>query len=65
MGTKTFRELTTFRVGGKIEHFFEVKTEKEVVGAVAFAKKNKLPIFIIGGGSDILVSDNDFKGVVI
>ncbi len=73
MGTKTFtkvknvefKELTTFRIGGRIKHFFEVKTKKEVVSAVSFAKKNKLPIFIIGGGSDILVSDNDYPGVVI
>ena len=65
MGTKTFKELTTFRVGGRIKHFFEVKTKKEVVSAVSFAKKNKLPIFIIGGGSDILASDNDYQGVVI
>lgn len=65
MGTKTFKELTTFRIGGRIKHFFEVKTKKEVVSAVSFAKKNKLPIFIIGGGSDILVSDNDYQGVVI
>ena len=73
MGTKTFtkvknvefKELTTFRVGGGIKHFFEVKTKKEVVSAVSFAKKNKLPIFIIGGGSDILVSDKPYKGVVI
>lgn len=65
MDTKTFRQLTTFRVGGRIKHFFNVKTRKEVVSAVSFAKKNKLPIFIIGGGSDILVSDSPYRGVVI
>ena len=73
MDTKTFtkvknvefRQLTTFRIGGRIKHFFEVKTKKEVVSAVSFAKKNKLPIFIIGGGSDILVSDKPYQGVVI
>ena len=65
MGTKTFRDLTTFRVGGQIKHFFEVKNQKEVVEAISFAKKNSLPIFILGGGSDILVSNDDYQGVVI
>lgn len=65
MGQKNFSDITTFKVGGKIKHYFEVKSEKEIVTAVSFAKNNNLPIFIIGGGSDILVSDKDFNGVVI
>lgn len=73
MGAKTyiqlnkfsFSELTTFKTGGNIKHFFEVKSDIEIVEAVKFAKTNNLPIFIIGGGSDILVSDKDFDGMVI
>lgn len=65
MGTKNFSDLTTFKIGGKIKYYYEVSNEKEIVDAVTFAKNNKLPIFIIGGGSDILVSDKDFDGVVI
>ena len=65
MGTKNFRDLTTFRVGGKIKYYKEVKNSKEVMAAVGFAKKNNLPIFVLGGGSDILVSDKPFDGVVI
>jgi len=65
MGTKTFRELTTFKVGGKIRHYKEVASRDEVVDAVKFAKETKLPVFILGGGSDILASDKDFSGVVI
>ncbi|MEK7550933.1 MAG: UDP-N-acetylmuramate dehydrogenase [Patescibacteria group bacterium] len=65
MGTKTFRELTSFRVGGQIAHYKEVKNKGELVSVVNFAKKNNLPIFILGGGTDILVSDSDYTGVVI
>ncbi|KKU10575.1 MAG: UDP-N-acetylenolpyruvoylglucosamine reductase, partial [Candidatus Woesebacteria bacterium GW2011_GWB1_45_5] len=73
MGTKTnirlnkfsFSGLTTFKVGGSIRHYKEVSDKNEVVRAVRFAKGKDLPIFIIGGGSDILVSDRDFEGVVI
>lgn len=60
-----FSDLTTFRVGGMIKKYIEVKNNEEIQSAVEFAKKNNLPIFIIGDGSDILVSDNEYSGVVI
>lgn len=65
MGKKTFRELTTFRVGGAITHYKEIKNKNELELAVQLAKNNNLPIFILGGGSDILVSDSNYDGVVI
>lgn len=61
----SFKDLTTLKVGGKIKHYIEVSNKEEVVSAVTFASENKLPIFIIGGGSDIAVSDADYEGVVI
>jgi len=61
----SFKNLTTFRVGGKIKHYYEVKTIEEIEKAIDFAKENKLQIFVLGGGSDILVSDKDFEDVVI
>lgn len=61
----SFKKLTTLKVGGNIKHYREVSSKEEVVLAVDFAKKNNLQIFIIGGGSDIAVSDNDFDGLVI
>src|SRR3989344_6067743 len=65
MGQKNFRDLTTFRIGGVIKNYREIKSKDEISGVVSFAKNNNLPIFILGGGSDILVSDKDFEGVVI
>lgn len=65
MGKKNFKNLTTFKTGGEIKYFFGVKDRQEVKRAVSFAKKHKLPIFILGGGSDILVNDRNFEGVVI
>lgn len=61
----SFKKITTFRTGGKIKHFFEVKNVKAVAAAVKFTNQNNLPIFIIGGGTDILVSDKLFPGSVI
>jgi len=60
-----FSDLTTFRTGGKITKYFEVKNKEEIDRAIKFARQNKLPFFVIGGGSDILVSDKEFPGVVI
>ncbi len=65
LGTTTFKDLTAFKIGGKIKHYKEVKNKEDVVDAVRFAKENKLSIFILGDGTDILASDNDFGGVVV
>lgn len=62
---KKFSDLTTFRIGGPIKYYAEVKNKDEVCEAVAFAKENKLKIFILGGGSDFLASDADFDGLVV
>ncbi len=58
-------ELTTFKIGGKAHFFVSAKTENDVIDAVNFADKNKLELFILGGGSNILIADNGFAGVVL
>ncbi|MFV1917724.1 MAG: UDP-N-acetylmuramate dehydrogenase [Patescibacteria group bacterium] len=58
-------ELTTFKVGGYAKFFTEVQSSKELAAASRFAKKNSLPFFILGGGSDILISDKGFGGLVV
>ena len=59
------RELTTFKIGGAARFFAEVTCEDEVVEALAFAAGCKLDIFTLGGGSNLLISDNGFPGLVI
>ncbi len=58
-------EYTTLRVGGPARYFFVACTGDDVERAVSFAKEKFLPIFVLGGGSNILVSDEGFPGVVI
>jgi len=58
-------DLTTFQIGGPALYLAEVTTEVELKEALDFARAKKLPVFIIGGGSNILVSDQGFNGVVI
>ncbi len=62
---KYFKNLTTFRVGGKIKYYIEVKNIDDLAEAAKFARSNNLPIFILGGGSDFVASDKDFNGLVI
>ncbi|MDO8496087.1 MAG: UDP-N-acetylmuramate dehydrogenase [bacterium] len=58
-------EYTTFHIGGKAEFFAEIKTIAELREATRFAKKNRLKIFILGGGSNVLLPDKGIKGLVI
>ncbi len=57
--------FTTFKIGGSAKFFIEVKTKSELKEAIAFAKKNKENIFIIGGGSNLLINDSVVNGLVI
>ena len=56
---------TTFRIGGPAKYFCEVVSVDELREALDFSKKNNIKNFILGGGSNILVSDNGFDGLVI
>jgi len=57
--------FTTFHIGGPARFFVEAKSVEEVVKALGFAKKHSLPLFILGGGSNILISGNGFDGLVL
>ncbi|OHA79888.1 MAG: UDP-N-acetylenolpyruvoylglucosamine reductase [Candidatus Yonathbacteria bacterium RIFCSPHIGHO2_01_FULL_51_10] len=57
--------FTTMRTGGPARYFFSAQSEKDVREAVQFAREQALPVFVLGGGSNILVSDEGFDGVVI
>lgn len=57
--------LTTFGVGGEARYFVEALSIEDVSGALEFARDHSLPIFILGGGSNIVISDNGFDGLVI
>jgi UDP-N-acetylmuramate dehydrogenase len=57
--------LTTFGVGGKARWFVEVRTEQDVEKAVAWARERGVPLFVLGGGSNLLVRDEGFAGLVV
>lgn len=57
--------LTTLGVGGAARYFAEATTEAEVVEAVAFAHARSLSLFVLGGGSNVVVADRGFDGLVL
>jgi len=59
------KNYTTFRIGGPARYFFVAKNKTELIEVIKTAKKLKLPFFILGGGSNLLVSDKGFNGILI
>lgn len=57
--------FTTFGVGGPAHCFMAVSTHEEAAQAIAFARKQGLSHVVLGGGSNVLISDNGFSGLVI
>ena len=58
-------KYTTFKIGGPAHFFCAVSNAEELKEAVVFAKEKGVPFFILGGGSNILISDEGFAGLVI
>ena len=57
--------LTTLKVGGPARYFVEAKTISEVRDAVSYARAQRLPLFILGSGSNLVVSDAGWPGLVL
>ena len=55
----------TMRLGGNARYFCEVESEADIDEAAAFAKKNKLKIHVLGGGSNTIFTDDGFKGLIV
>lgn len=56
---------TYFKLGGVADQFVEVKTKEDLIEAVRYAIESNLPYLVLGGGSNVLVSDAGFRGLVI
>jgi UDP-N-acetylmuramate dehydrogenase len=58
-------EFTTFKIGGLADWFYQAKNEQDLIKAVSFCCYQKIPFFILGGGSNLLITDKGFRGMVI
>lgn len=57
--------FTTFRLGGPARFLFRASTRDHLDQALQFARDHRLPVALLGGGSNLLVSDEGYPGVVI
>src|SRR3989344_3740906 len=57
--------FTSFRIGGPARFLLHAAFVTEIKDALAFADGRKLPVFVLGGGSNVLVADEGFSGVVL
>lgn len=57
--------FTTLKTGGAARFFVKAETEIEVLTAVEFAETHELEIFVLGGGSNVLIADRGFDGFVL
>ncbi|MGB7958202.1 MAG: UDP-N-acetylmuramate dehydrogenase [Minisyncoccia bacterium] len=58
-------QFTNYKIGGPAQFFFEAKTVADVAWAIAEAKSRQLPFFVLGGGTNLLVSDAGFHGLIL
>ncbi|TSC68822.1 MAG: UDP-N-acetylmuramate dehydrogenase [Parcubacteria group bacterium Gr01-1014_66] len=56
---------TIYKIGGPARFFVEVATKEEAQEAVAYAATQKIPFFVLGAGSNILIADTGFDGMII
>lgn len=59
------KKHVTFRVGGNADYFVTVKSADEIAAVIRLCKKEKIPYFVMGNGSNLLVGDKGIRGVVI
>lgn len=59
------KKHTSFRIGGNADYFLKIETQEELKQVLEVCKKFKKEIFIIGNGTNLLVTDKGFRGVII
>lgn len=56
---------TTFRIGGPADIFIEASDTKELINIIRYLQKEKCRYFVIGNGSNLLVDDKGYRGVIV
>lgn len=61
----TLAPYTTLKTGGVADYFAVIENVEDLEKAVAFASQRQLPFYVLGGGSNMLVADEGYRGVVL
>ncbi|MBU1107188.1 MAG: UDP-N-acetylmuramate dehydrogenase [Candidatus Riflebacteria bacterium] len=59
------KNLVTFKLGGPAEYFYEANSTDSLIAAIALARHEGMPWFLLGGGSNLVVSDTGIEGLVV
>ena len=59
------KKHTTFKIGGNADCFVVLNSDEDLINTIKFAKNNNISMFFIGNGSNLLVSDNGIRGIVV
>lgn len=59
------KKHTTFRIGGNADYFVLPRTEEQIAAVIRLCREYEVPYYILGNGSNLLVSDAGYRGVVI
>ena len=62
---KPLAPFTTFGIGGPARWFAEAASEEDIAEAETWAREHGAPLFVLGGGSNLLVSDAGFSGLAL
>lgn len=58
-------EFTTYSIGGNADYYTVATSSNDLVDAIVYARKNKIPYFVLGTGANILIGDKGFRGLVV
>ena len=61
----SLKKFSTFGIGGNADFFIEITSQNDLLEAIKFADFNNYPIFLLGGGSNLLFSDKGLRAVVL
>src|SRR4051812_8192144 len=56
---------SSWLVGGPADYFCEPESVENLIGAVRFASEKKIPFTVLGGGTNVLISDKGVRGIVV
>ena len=62
---ESLKNYTTFQVGGKADAFLSVTDEEELKKVLPYLRKKQIPYFVLGNGSNVLISDRGYAGVIL
>lgn len=59
------KEHTTFRIGGPADYFIVPKSKEMILEVLKLCREWKIPVYVVGNGSNLLVGDKGFRGVIL